>query len=106
MSRESILKIRETEDTAQKTVEAAKARAREMLEEAEREGKELCARTEAEVAAEYAAVLEKIRERSLLLAEKNQAETDEEIAKLRREVSLRRRIAEKIIIRGLESKCR
>ena len=41
-----------------------------------------------------------------VLAEKNQTETNEEIAKLRREVSLRRKIAEKIIIRGLESKCR
>ena len=106
MSRESILKIRETEEVAAKTVEDARNRAREMLEAAEREGKALCARTEAEVTAEYAALIEKIRERSLLLDEKNQAEIDEEIAQLRREVSLRRKIAEKIIIRGLESKCR
>ena len=106
MSRESILKIRETEGIAEQTVEAAKARARETVAQAEREGRELCDRTEAEAMAQYAEVIEKIRERSLVLAEKNKTETDEEIAKLRREVSLRRRIAEKIIIRGLESKCR
>lgn len=106
MSRESILKIRETEERAAKTVDAAKTRARETVERAEREGRELCDRTEAEAMAQYAEVIKKIRERSLVLAEKNQTETDEEIANLRREVSLRRKIAEKIIIRGLESKCR
>jgi vacuolar-type H+-ATPase subunit H len=106
MSRESILKIRETEERAAQTVDAAKARARETVERAEREGRELCDRTEAEAMAQYTEVIQKIRERSLVLAEKNQTETNEEIAKLRREVSLRRKIAEKIIIRGLESKCR
>ena len=97
MSRESILKIRETEERAAQTVDAAKARARETVERAEREGHELCDRTEAEAMAQYTEVIQKIRERSLVLAEKNQTETNEEIAKLRREVSLRRKIAEKII---------
>ena len=106
MSRESILKIRETEDTAARTVETAKARAKEMVEQAERDGKALCERTEAETSAEYTAVLSRIRERSEAFLEDSRTETDEEIAKLRREVSLRRKIAEKIIIRGFESKCR
>ena len=106
MSRESILKIKEAEDTALHTVEDAKRRAREMIEQAELEGKALCERTEREATAEYTAMLEQIRERCARLSDKSTAETDEEIAALRREVNLRRKIAEKIIVRGVESKCR
>lgn len=106
MSRESILKVQETEEKAARLVEAARARAHEMTEAAERDGKALCAETEKRVREEYRAMFLELRARCDRLAEKNQAEITEELAALRREVNLRRKIAEKIIVRGLESKCR
>ena len=106
MSRESILKIRETEAAAGQKISDAKSRAEAMLAAAEREGKALCERTEQDVRTKKAAVLSELAQKCDQLAKKSQAETEEEIAKLRREVNLRRKIAEKIIVRGLESKCR
>ena len=106
MSRDSILKIRETEEAAAKAVEDAKQRARQIVERAEQDGRALCASTEAEATAQHAAILDQVKEKLLVLDEKNKAEIEEELAGLCREVQLRRRIAEKIIIRGLETKCR
>ena len=106
MSRESILKIRETEQTAEQIVSDARARAQEIVAAAETEGRERCERVERETAAELSEMLGKIRERTLLLAERTEEESAEETAALRERVALRRRIAEKIIIMGVERKCR
>ena len=106
MSRESILKIRETEAAAAEQIADAKARAQAMLEAAEQEGNTLCESTERDARTKKAAVLSELKQKCEQLAEKSQAETEDEIVRLRREVGLRRKIAEKIIIRGLESKCR
>ena len=44
--------------------------------------------------------------RFLGMSERLEAESQEEVAELKRRVTLKRKIAEKIIIRGFERKCR
>ena len=106
MSRESILKIQETERAAEKIVADAQARAQEMIAAAEAEGRALCTTTEAEAAASLAAVLEQLRERTDGLLERMANERIAQVEEMKKNVSLRRKIAEKIIIRGFERKCR
>lgn len=106
MSRESILKIREAEERADEIVKNARERARAIVATAEAEGREACERIERETSAELSEMLGKIRERTCLLSERTEEECAEEIAALRERVALRRRIAEKIIIGGVERKCR
>ena len=106
MSRESILKIREVEETAKRMVADAKAEAQKMIEAAHAEGKALCARTESDVGAEYGAKLTDLGERTLQMRERVEAENQEAISSMETEIRLRRRGAEKIIIRGFEQKCR
>ena len=106
MSRESILKIQETERLAERTLEDAGTRAQEMIAQAEAEGRALCATTEQETAASLSAMLEQIHERTVVMTERMANEALEEVNELKRNVSLRRKIAEKIIIRGFDRKCR
>lgn len=106
MSRESILKIQETEQQAERMIADARARAQEMIAAAEAEGRALCADTERETAASLAAMLEQIRERTVVMSERMANESLAEVDELKKNVSLRRKIAEKIIIRGFDRKCR
>lgn len=106
MSRESILKIREVEETAKRMVAEAKADAQKMIETAHAEGKALCIRTESDVSAEYGAKLTELGERTAQMRERVETESREELSSMETEIRLRRRSAEKIIIRGFEQKCR
>ena len=106
MSREAILKIKETEEEAERILSEARARAQELVADAEDEGRRLCQVTEAETAAQLADMLSQIRERTVTMNERVASETEQEVEALRKEVSLRRKSAEKIIIRGFESKWR
>lgn len=106
MSRESILKIRETEETAARMVETARARAQEMIAAAEEEGREMLNRTEVETKQSLEEMLSQLKMRTESANQRSAAEAKLEAAELRRNVSLRRKIAEKIIIRGIERKCR
>ena len=106
MSRESILKIQETEDLAEQIVAEARTRAQEMIASAESDGRTLCATTERETAESLAVMLDQIRERTVGMAERMSNECLSEVDELKKNVSLRRKIAEKIIIRGFERKCR
>ena len=106
MSRESILKIRETEDEAERIVAEARARAHEMILEAEQKGRDLCRRAEDETAAEMRAMLDQIRERTASVAARMAEENVADSEEMRNTVALRRRVAEKIIVRGFEAKCR
>ena len=106
MSRESILKIREVEETAKCMVADAKAEAQKMIETAQEEGKALCARTESDVGAEYGTKLTELGERTSQMRERVESESQEELSSMETEIRLRRRGAEKIIIRGFEQKCR
>ena len=106
MSRESILKIQETERMAEKIVTDAQARAQEMIAAAEAEGRALCTNTEAETAASLASMLKQLRERTEGMSERMANESLAQIEEMKKNVSLRRKIAEKIIIRGVDRKCR
>ena len=106
MSRDSILKVKEVEAQAEKTVADAKLQAQQMLMQAHEDGKKLCNDAELQTLAKREEMMVRIREKSVQLEEAALAEAREEAAEISREVSLRRKIAEKIIIRGLDSKCR
>lgn len=106
MSRESMQRIRDAEDRAVSIVEEARAEAKRMLEEAERDGAALYERVESETAEELHAMLLAIREKTASATERMMEEGTEEISNLRQQARLRHRSAEKIVIRGLEAKCR
>ena len=106
MSRESILKIKEAEESAERIVEEAKLRAREMIEQAEREGRELCLAVEARTTEEITATMAQLRERTESMVERISGEANEAAEEMRKNAVLRQRSAEKIVVRGLMSKCR
>lgn len=106
MSKESILKIKETEAEADRIVEDARRAAQEMIAAAEREGRELCENTEQEMLAKRAEMLRQIEEKTAQMNERVMEEAKEQSEELKRNVKLRRKAAEKIIIRGLDAKCR
>lgn len=106
MSRESILRIREAEENAERMIADAKAQAQKMIEAARSDGRALCERTEADVTAEYGARLTELSERAAQMRERVDSESREELSSFEGEIRLRRRSAEKIIIRGFEQKCR
>lgn len=106
MSRESILKIKETETQAEQLIREAREAAGQMIAEAERNGKELCDRAEAESLAARREMMDRIRERIAEMTERTDTEAKDEVEEMKKAVTLRRKMAEKIIIRGLEAKCR
>ena len=106
MSRESILKIREAEAEAARIISEAHAKASRIVSDAEDEGRALCESTERQTKVALGQTLEQIRERTVALSERIEAEGTEEIEELQKRVDLRRKIAEKIIVRGVEKKCR
>ncbi len=106
MSRESILKIQEAETQAEALIERARVQAQEMIANAEAEGKALCERTEAETSEQMRGLLLQLREKTDEMDGRAMADSEEEIAQIRKNARLNRKIAEKIIIRGLDTKCR
>ena len=106
MSRDSILKVMETENEAQRIVEDARLRARKMTEEAEQKGEALCLATEQETAKELGATLAQIREKTEQMTARVLEEANAEAEEIRKKAKLSKKVAEKIIIRGLDSKCR
>lgn len=106
MSRESILKIQEAETQAEALIENARLRAQAMIAEAEAQGKALCEQTERETSDQMRQLLLQLRERTDAMNDRAIADADEEIAQIRKNARLNRKIAEKIIIRGLDTKCR
>ena len=106
MSRESIQKIKEAEERAEQLVEDARRLAQERIALAEKEGSALCEQTEHETRKTVAATLAQLRERTDAMSVRLDEEAKEESDKMRADASLRKRSAEKIVIRGLTSKCR
>lgn len=106
MSRESILKIKETEETAARMVEDAREQARLLLEQETQRGEQLCRTTEREAKEEARRMLAEIRERTEATASRLATEAQAEAEEMKRVARLHQKIAEKIIIRGLDAKCR
>ena len=106
MSKETILKIREAEDEAARVVARANEQARAMREAAQAEGEALCRSTEQEVSAELAAMLDQIRQKTAEMSAHLIEETRDRAEAVAATARLNRRSAEKIVIRGLDAKCR
>ena len=106
MSRDSILMIRETEQKAAELIEQARAQAREMILHAEEDGRRLCAEAEAATRSELATVKETLHERTAQTVAHADEEAHKEAEEIRKGAFLNKRSAEKIVIRGLMSKCR
>ena len=106
MSRESIKVVKQTEQEAERIVREAQEKAAQMVADAEANGVALCERTETETVAAAKKVIVQLRERSDNLRERLDTEARDEAAAIVRQASLRKRSAEKIVIRGLASKCR
>lgn len=106
MSRESINRIQTAESQAEKLIADARRQAQDAIAEAEKNGKLACENAERETAETLSAMLTQIRTRTDAMRERQAAESEAEAAALRQSVSLRRKAAEKIVIRGFEKKCR
>jgi vacuolar-type H+-ATPase subunit H len=106
MSREAIFRIREIESEAAETIRRAQAQADRMRADAESSGEALCREAEENALEERRALMAQLTEKSdeMMLHAKEESEAEAEA--LLQEVRMRRKIAEKIIIRGLDSKCR
>ena len=106
MSKETVFKIKEAEAEAHRILSEAEAEAERMIRAARAEGERLCAETQRETAAELAAMTEQIRLRTVEHTARVLEEAETEADQLSERVKLTRRAAEKIVIRGLEAKCR
>ena len=106
MSRESINAIKQTEQQAERILREAQEKAAKMVADAEARGAALCENTETETVAAAKEVIVQLRERAETMRERLDTEAKEEAAEIVRQASLRKRSAEKIVIRGLASKCR
>ena len=106
MSREAILKIKETEAEAARILEDARDRARQMKANTEAEGQKLCRETEEEITQTLSGMLEQIRTKTEEHAARVREATLEEATAVAATAKLNRKSAEKIVIRGLDAKCR
>lgn len=106
MSKDTLEKIRKAEHDAEQLVADAEEKAKAMKAEAVRQGEELCRTTEASVSAELAGMLEQIREKTAELTDRVMEETKTEAEEVAARARLNRKSAEKIVIGGLDAKCR
>ncbi len=106
MSRESIKMIKQTEQEAERILREAQEKAAQMVADAKANGEALCESTEIETIAAAKVVIGQLREKAENMRERLEAEAKQEAAEVVRQASLRKRSAEKIVIRGLASKCR
>lgn len=105
MSREAIMKIRETEAEAARIRARGAEKAKEILREAEAEGVKLCETAESRAAEENREKLAMTREKAEQLLAKTRAEAKKENEKLRESRSDRIRDGVRMIIGGLFEKC-
>ena len=106
MSRESIRMVKQTEQEAERILREAQEKAAQMVADAEANGVALCENTETQTLAAAKEVIVQLRDRAENLRERLDGEARDEVAVIVRQASLRKRSAEKIVIRGLASKCR
>ncbi len=106
MSKEAFFKIREAEAEAERILAQAEAEASRMIAEAKVAGETLCRNAEEETTRELAGMMGQIHQRGGEHVERVLAEGREEEAEIEEKIRLTRRSAEKIVIRGLEAKCR
>ena len=106
MSRESILKVKDAEAAAERIVEDAKKQADAMIATARKNGQQMCVAAEASAKESVNTAMAMLHERTAQTMERVDADARDEVEEMRKEAFLRKRSAEKIVIRGLMSKCR
>ena len=106
MSKETIDQIKEAEAQADRIIAQAEAKAAKMRAAAEEEGKELCRKTEETATAEMTATLAELRKKTEKRADQLSDLANEEAEAIAEASKLNRKVAEKLIIRGLDAKCR
>ena len=106
MSRESIKMVKQAEQEAERILREAQEKAAQLVADAEANGVALCENTETQTLAAAKEVIVQLRDRAENLRERLDGEARDEVAAIVRQASLRKRSAEKIVIRGLASKCR
>ena len=106
MSRDTILKIKEAEAEAMRIVAEAEEKAKRMRDAAEAEGRARCEQTERALSAELEGMLEQIRVKVGEMSDRIMEEAREEATEVASAARLNRKSAEKIVVRGLDAKCR
>lgn len=106
MSKEAILKIRETEARAEEMIADARRRAQALLDEARANGQALCDAAERESAKAQRDEIAKAEKKNDALLANGERDSLREVEELQKDAALKKKIAEKIILRGLEEKCR
>jgi vacuolar-type H+-ATPase subunit H len=98
--------IKQTEEEAERILREAQQKAAQMVADAEANGAALCESAEQETIAAAKVVIGQLRDKAENMRERLDTEAKGEAAEIVRQASLRKRSAEKIVIRGLASKCR
>lgn len=106
MSKDTLEKIRKAEADAARIVADAEEQAKQLKADTIRQGEEMCRRTEETVSAELVGMLEQIREKTAALTDRVMEETKTEAEEVAARARLNRKSAEKIVIGGLDAKCR
>ncbi len=106
MSRETILKIIEAETEAKRMIEEAHQTAETRIDAEREAGETLCKQTERDVSAELSGIMDQLRAKLSEMERRVATETERESEALSDLASLNRRAAEKIIISGVNAKCR
>ena len=106
MSRETIIKIKEAEEEAKRIIREAHLEAEARMEAERAEGERLCRETEEALTAELSGMMDQLRARLAKMEARVESETKHEAETLADLASLNRRAAEKIIVSGVNAKCR
>lgn len=106
MSKDTLTRIREAEAQAQALVLQVEEQAKVMKANAIAEGEHFCRETERSVSEELAGMLEQIREKTAELTARVLEETKAEMEEIAARARLNRKSAEKLVIGGLDTKCR
>lgn len=105
MSRATILKIKEAEEQAQQIRSQARDSAKQMIEKAERDGKELLATTEQRTLSECRAKLAECREEAQRELDKERCALEAEAEKMTLAAENHRKNAVKILVWGISDQC-
>ena len=106
MSKETIFKIREAEAEAERILAEAEAEAARMLADARANATRLCETTERDTSERLKEMTEQIRAKTEEHVSRVTEEANAEADALEERIKLTRKSAEKIVIGGLEAKCR
>lgn len=106
MSKETLTKIREAEAEADRILAEAEARAEQMRAEADAAGKAFCEESERAICRELSETMEQVRVAVAEMTDRMLEEAKAEADAIADAARFNRKSAEKMVIRGLDAKCR